>query len=245
MRVLYTNLVENATLAATNENANYPIENVYDQFLTRKYKATASTSTVTITWASDQTINCFAVAYHNISSVTYTFKNAAAATLDSGTLTGGSDIFDGDVIYLSSALTTVRTLTLAFTGSADPFYIGYIGAGVYVQMPGFSPGIRFGYADQGEVNKSRGGQLIGSQYTMLRNCNVSFISSIQSEADTVLTFWRTVTRVKPFVFDLYEENRDSEMDYPFFCSVEEFRDFSKEDTRGTAYNYQMTFGECK
>ena len=80
MRVLYDNLLESATLSATNQDANYPIANVVDTTLLTNFKATATGSVITCTLASASTISCFAFGNHNINTLSIKLTDSVAAT---------------------------------------------------------------------------------------------------------------------------------------------------------------------
>lgn len=244
MRVLYDNLIEDySSLTATNENASYPVGNVVNKSLHKKFQATTTTSTVTVEWAADQTVDCLAFAYHNITELTYTVKNSGGGTLETDTLTGGSDIFDGDIIYLTSSYSTVRSIEFAFTGS-DPFYIGYIGAGIYLQMPGFSASVRHSRSQIDQRFKSFSGRLFGDNIGRLKGFSVTFASSNQSELDNVLTFYDAVSTVDPFIMDLYEATRNTSFYYPFYAGINEFSDITKNGNEGVLYGYNFQIEEC-
>lgn len=245
MRILYPNLVtSDVTMTATNENASYPIENVYDVYLNKIYKASASTSTVVITWGADVTIDCLGFAYHNISEVVYTLKNSGGSTLETDTLTAASDeIYDGDIIYLSASYSTARSLTLEFTGTANPFYIGYIGAGEYIQMPNFAGGPRRDKNYASFSYTSLAGQHVGTKLAGLRSFQSNFNTIDQTDKNTVMDFLDDVMNVDTFMLDPYEAERTSFL--PMYARMDTFTGPNQKPVSGVVYEINVTFREAR
>jgi hypothetical protein len=80
MRILYNNLLETSTMVATNEDANYPVENVHDTTLLTEFRADTNSSTITATLASASTVSCLAFGNHNIDTLQVTLTDSGAGT---------------------------------------------------------------------------------------------------------------------------------------------------------------------
>ena len=81
MRISYDNLLKTATLTATNENANYPVGNVFHRWQRKTFKAT-TTSVITAILDDITAITSVILDYHNLTSCSVAFYDYADALID-------------------------------------------------------------------------------------------------------------------------------------------------------------------
>jgi hypothetical protein len=81
MRISYDNLLKTATLTATNENANYPIENVYHRWQRKTFKA-SDTSIIDIALDDVADITSVIIDYHNLTDCTVDFYDSLDGVID-------------------------------------------------------------------------------------------------------------------------------------------------------------------
>ena len=128
MRILFDNILLSSTLSSINPNVSYPIDNIKDDFLKVIYKATATTDTVTIDFASIKSIDCFYIGFTNASGITLRLYSALDVLLATKTInpatSGGVFSQVNDAAY--------ATVSLSAT---DNLYIGSIGIGNTYTMP--------------------------------------------------------------------------------------------------------------
>ena len=81
MRISYDNLLKTATLTATNENANYPVGNVFHRWQRKTFKAT-TTSVITAILDDITAITSVIIDYHNLTSCSVAFYNYTDTLID-------------------------------------------------------------------------------------------------------------------------------------------------------------------
>ena len=90
---------------------------------------TGATPTLTLTWAADQTVSCIGLLRHTLvapATVTVALKDAASATLYSGTLAVAPGPM---VLFLPATLATVRSAVFTFADAAA-MAVGWVYVGV-------------------------------------------------------------------------------------------------------------------
>ena len=107
MRISYENLLKSSTISATNENANYPVENVYHRWQRKTFKAT-TTSVITAVLDDVVSLSSVILDYHNLTSCSVAFYDYADVLIDTWTM---------DVSYNCSAQygTVVDVAKVIFT----------------------------------------------------------------------------------------------------------------------------------
>lgn len=156
MKILYNNLLESATLSATNGNESYPVANILDGFLELKFQAITNTTLVTASWASDQNISSIGMGYHNAASGSYILKNSSGTSVLSGAL---EVAYDTNMTYFTE--TACRSIELTFTTTSSLLYIGGISVGVPFAIDYWNVGPRFDFPNSSSFTALRGGQAIG------------------------------------------------------------------------------------
>ena len=105
MRILTENLIsENTTLAMTNPDADDPGSQLYSNMLEEIIQAATSSSLITATFDSDQTIDCLFFGYHNMTTITVNFKNVSDSIIATYTLNYPAQMVR---YYLTSQITGV------------------------------------------------------------------------------------------------------------------------------------------
>lgn len=86
MRIAYENLLKKSLIVATNENSNYPVENLYHQWKKKVFQATDITSQITVTFDEVSTVTAVCLGYHNLSACSVQFYDSTDTLLDTWTL---------------------------------------------------------------------------------------------------------------------------------------------------------------
>ncbi len=140
MRIIYSNLLDNYTLTESQEDANYPVENVQDIRLAKRWRTTtASATTVLIDAGTGLTITCDAcsVLAHNFTASAGIFVQAGTeATLATPSLSA-QVTFREDIMVRFFASTTDRFWQFTFdetTLAAGYYEVGRLFLGEYLQM---------------------------------------------------------------------------------------------------------------
>ena len=134
-------LIRDAALSATNENASFPIERVQvDDYESpsNPFKATTTASVITITFDDDETPDCLVIINHNLEGATVTLANGAgfsqAVAIPDRTRDGLCVNVFFDMRTFANRLDDVWTLTI--TGAAGNIAIGRL---VMIATGGLQP----------------------------------------------------------------------------------------------------------
>jgi hypothetical protein len=211
MRILYNNLLETATLSATNENANYPVENVYDSTLQTKFKTTTSSTVITATLAEASTVSTFAFGAHNIltaavkltdtgaSTTTYNYTNADLI-FDSSTPQAMVYIESGGVIDPQTNIVEIE-YTITASTAVD---IGGMSAGTVLQFDYMETGSKTGFISTGSRQKSDGGVTFNVDGVVLETFGCTVNANLIADFNAQQAFFRVVQTYKPYFVDRWE-----------------------------------------
>jgi hypothetical protein len=205
VRILFNNVFENASLVATNESLNYPVENLVHPFLRKRFQSTNSTSLITATFTEDQIMDCFFYGWHNMTSVVVVFKDSGAGTLLTLNITSPEDV--GAEIF--TQLITVRSVEITASG-ASGFYLGGIGSGACYQMPDPLANYDPGFTDNSNFVESPDGQTLQTYIEPLDDFNFGFRDETLTIRSEVMAKYKAVGKGKPIYFNFYEDNREKE-----------------------------------
>jgi hypothetical protein len=199
MKLAYDNALVTATLSEPNENANYPLENLYHKWKRRVYQSTAISTTITAVLDHTQDITCIGVAYHNLTSCSVKFYNALDALLDTWTVDVSEDI---DMVY--GDVQEVAKIEFLIE-SIVPIYIGSLFAGEAITF--------YKSADQDMplnssdvVTSSSDQQASGRHGTVYRSGNVSIPLLTSTERKSLESAFLDRGLILPFYLDLWDNS---------------------------------------
>jgi hypothetical protein len=199
MKLAYDNALVTATLSEPNENANYPLENLYHKWKRRVYQSTATSTTITAVLDHTQDITCIGIAYHNLTSCSVKFYNALDALLDTWTIDVSNDI---DMVYGDAQEVAKIEFLIE---SIVPIYIGSLFAGEAITF--------YKSADQDMplnssdvVTSSSDQQASGRQGTVYRSGNVSIPLLSSTERKSLESAFIDRGLILPFYLDLWDNS---------------------------------------
>lgn len=240
MRILYDNIMKNASLVATNEDPNYPIGNIVHRFMRKYFKSTTTSSVITATCNADVTVNCIFIGYHNATSGSLVLKDDEGTTLSTITLTSISGV-DPYVLYFTEE-DEARTIVLTLNSTTDNLYAGNMAIGDYLTMPGMNPEATFGRVINSSINETDDGYLTGFNRAVLLNPQFSFPVVDQTELNSIISMIEDIGYSVPIWMDAYED--DDTLD-PLYCRVSAFDTPKKLAQNGRLYSLGMTFKEIR
>ena len=209
MRVLYNNLLESASLSATNEDANYPVENIYGNSLLPLFKADTNSSVITCTLAEASTVSCFAFGNHNIDTLSIKLTDSLAATTTYNYTASNlkfSNAVTQAMIY-ETAVDDVEEIEYTIT-SVDTLYIGGLSAGSALQFPYFNINPKNGFVSTGEPQKSKNGVTFDNEGVVLETFGCTINNVDITDYDLINAFFLAVQTYKPHFIDRWEESTD-------------------------------------
>lgn len=201
MKLAYDNALVNATLTDANENANYPLENLYHKWKRRVYKSTASSTTITATLEHTQDITCIGLAYHNLTSCSVRFYSALDVLLGTWTINVNNDI---DMVY--GDVQEVARIEFDIV-SVAPIYIGSLFAGESLffnksadqDMPLNSSDVVTSSSDQ---------QASGRQGSTFRSGSISIPLLTSLERKSLEDVFKDRGLILPFYLDLWDGSHE-------------------------------------
>jgi len=199
VKILYDNLLASATLSATNGNESYPIANVIDRFLEKKFQTITTSSVITVTFATDQAVSAIALGFHNLTSASYVLKNSGGSTLISGSL---EITYDTNITYFTE--TACRSIEITIGGTASELYVGGISAGTPFYVVSHNVNPRFDFLNQDNYSVTRGGQATGRKTTTRKKWRATLSTITTAQINKFETMIETVGGWFPVYADLYE-----------------------------------------
>lgn len=201
MKLAYENALVNATLTDANENANYPLENLYHKWKRRVYKSTASSTSITATLEFTQDITCIGLAYHNLTSCRAKFYDTVNGYRGDVYLDVSEDI---DMQYVD--FKNVEWIVFEVVG-VSPIYIGSLFAGESISfsksaeqdMPLNSSDVVTSSSDQ---------QASGRQGSTFRSGSISIPLLTSSERKSLEDVFKDRGLILPFYLDLWDDSHE-------------------------------------
>ena len=200
MKILFDNLLWNATLSALHADAGYPVTNLRHFFLKKLFKSTAVSDTVTISFTVDKSIDCCYLALTNAATATLKLYSAAMALLATKTI----DIATLAVSFAAVSGVRYATIELAATSPAL-VYLGTAALGVAYTMPDPRHDWKTGYVDNSVASESADGQYLVNKASVLRAYDLNFF--VQDLAEYLEIFALVTAMERPVFVDLFEGAR--------------------------------------
>ena len=245
MRILYDNLLESATLAATNEDANYPVENIHNNSLKIRFQADTNSTVITATLASASTVSTFAFGNHNISTVAVQLTDSVAATTTYN-YTASDLQFSSDnkkAIIYETAVSDIVEIEYTIT-SAVATYVGGLYAGQYLQMPEFAINPKIGKKSTGSTQKSRGGVAFDVPGVTLETFSCTFDNGSITDLNAQQAWFAAVQTYKPTWYDRWESD-DPQIFPPLFAQNTNDVSWIKGQEGLIFDSFRLDLEECK
>lgn len=235
MKVLFNNLVKDATITALSENANYPAENLASQFLKLKYKSTGIDDTITVTFDDSVTADCFFYSYTNATSMTIKLYSSGSVLLD--TITVDCTYSSGSEYFTSQ--NSVRWFTIeAACPATEDLYIGGIGFGVSTDFPYPTANFAKQIIDNSESDTSTDGQVANQYIEPLTSYTMSFYGVERSEYHSIFSLFKSVGSGHIWI-DIAESNHA--VYQPLYCITKTLENPSRDET----ISFKCTFMEAR
>jgi hypothetical protein len=238
VKILFDNVLKNATLTSTNGSVNYPPENLVHNFLRKIYRSNATEyDTITITLDDYKYINSFFVGYTDTVKIvlrlyqgatllkTETLENVATTeriTTDgsrrettSGAIRIVSETFDYASVHWDTDY-YVSSIQLDVYGGAN-IYVGGVGAGqAWTSRGPMSPWDE-PFIDSTQVVTSPYGQTIRNEALPLNAYMWTFRDLTREQTNELQDIYRSKKLGALVWVDAFEENHDFKK--PFYAFI--------------------------
>lgn len=204
MRILYDNKVLAATIAATTEHPNYPVENLQTDRLAEIYKSVGDTAqSLVFDLSAAYAITYFAVFAHNIAvGATLTLEGN---TSDSWTTPAYSTtITHGTGAIVAEVFGTYRYWRMTVDdNSGTALSIGYVYLGGYLQGPGMAIDQEIDDNTEADAEFSTSGQLYGGDGVNYRTFKINFVNISDTVRANMRTWFAYSKNYRPFIMLLW------------------------------------------
>lgn len=235
LRILYRNLADSATITSTSTAAGYPTSNLQVDTKGSVWRSTStSATTITVTWSTDQAINCVFLPFTNFttgSTIRVVLKNSVGTSLyDSGTVsavpyslttwtsTTNSNMYSyglgTSVRVYTSNQTTVRSMEITVVDGSNPqgyMEISRILCGSYWGLTyNLEYGLEVGYTDRSSSTRSQNGNLIVDNGTISKTIAFSLSYMSTGDRNLLIQLFRQHGTKRPLMVSLFPSDSDKE-----------------------------------
>lgn len=246
MRLLWNNLADSYTITASNAATGYPAANLQDTQLAKLWRSTsASTSVLTIDFATTQAFTCAAILNHNFNaSVEAYFETAATSSFSAVSLVATIE-YNADTMirFFTSQSNRYARYRIVNSSVTDAYHeAGRIFAGTYYDFVGYDPGIDFPYQleDTSTRHDSWTGQVFGNPGTTLKIYEFALPFITNTMRTDLETIFQTVYTVKPVIL---VPSTTLTTVAPLYCVFN--RELAFNHIYSQNWNCQMAFKEAK
>ena len=201
MILLFNNIIDNATLTSLNASLNYPVENLQNISLRKRYQCSIDTDTITITFAEDSPVQDFWYAFTNADYLELRLYDQYAALLETITVNDPQDI---GAFHLAASVDAAYA-ELDITGYGG-VYLGGIGLGVGIEFPDPDQAWEEPREDNSSVSHSRAGQSSQDYVRPLRVHDWEFLDITRNDINYYQDFYDDLGIGRPIWIDPFDRN---------------------------------------
>lgn len=235
MKVLFTNHILDATIAADTPNTNYPASNIQSQFLEKKFKSAGRSDVITITLPDTASGNCFWYGYSNVDYMQVAFYSSSSMLVGSQTL--NCTYSSGSIFFTS--LPNVRTIVVTAQSPAnEDLYIGGLGFGTAFDFPYPSASFAREIFSNETKETSDYGQTSVRYIKPLDRYSLQFLGVQRSEYHDIISAFKDIGSGHLWL-DISEDNHAAYQ--PLYCTSKMIESPSRDET----ISFKITFTEAR
>jgi hypothetical protein len=239
MNIYFLNSLDKCSLSSVEIDGTSNIKNIYDNYLNLYAEFVSDNITISGIWNDPVPIDSFIIGITNAAKMSLNIYNSNDKLLYSKE---NSEIEKPyDIHSFNPFIAKSFEVNLSNPGiPQDLIKIGYMYAGIKIQLDSFTTFPMSGYQLGQNSQRSFGGQSYGLQDVILRREQVLFLRVMDK---TVLEYIKTVGKTVPHLIDLYPEAH--EWKEPLYCTIDEDLSQEKRDENGFYMNYSLSWLEAK
>lgn len=237
MKILFNNVLLDATLSANNASPNYPVDNLIHRFLKKRYQHTAASfDTVTVTLDTSTDIDYFFAGYSNAPQIVVRLYDSTPTLLKTDTIT---NIGEGSKSINYGQTYSVKTIEIDVYGGSGG-YLGGIGAGEVEEFKDPLSPWEEPYQDNTKINSSDEGQTTRNKRRPLKLYSWSFRELTRIEANEKKDLYEDYSIGAIVWVDPFEDGGDYMQ--PIYAIIE---NPPLESKNGRRYDQQWSFREAR
>lgn len=235
MRVVFDNIVLDSTLSSLNASLNYPVENLQDSILKKRYQSTLATDTITIDFSETLSVSSFFYAYTNATSLVlrlYVGSDSLVLTLN---ITDPENYIDAHHFTAVSA----DYAEIDIVGPAD-VYLGGIALDDSVEFPDPINAWQENYQDNSSVSENDDGNTLQDYIKPLKVNSWIFRNVTRYNTNFYKDLYELTGIGKIIWVDPFEDNHD--FLEPLYCKMTAPLQPKK---NGRRYNFELSIKEAR
>ena len=240
MRIINDNELHDGTYTCSNENLNYPVSNLDDPFMAKRFQATSSNTTIVMVLTTASTIDAVGHGLTNATSGTIRLYTGGPTTYTSAETISVDLTYDPCITYMTSAISSVTKIEVDLTTTSSYVYLGAVSAGDYYEIEYPQSNFARGLQDNTDWIQTVSGQSLANYQKSLQTIPLTFNPQTITESNALIDMYRDIGIGTPFFVDFFEGYRT--LLPPLYACFS-----SPPDDSGIAVNRSITlnFQECK
>lgn len=215
MKLLFDGLLENSTLSSQYPSSSYPLANLQDSFLTRRYQSSRDADVIQMIFEAQSDVDCFFWGYTNATQIVFELYDYDNVKLYEQTIdnpeSGVDSIYFDTVEDASYALITIYYDSIGV-------YIGRCDCGPVSTFPDPLEDFNNNYSDATVSNKSPNGQTSFDRAEPLRTHNFEFKGIDPEWMQEIETEYVDFGIGRPLFIDPFDRNHAFMM--PLFGTIQ-------------------------
>jgi hypothetical protein len=239
LRIVHNNIADTATVTASTTAGSYAATNLQTDLKSQFHRSTGTTVTYTLSWATNQTVQCVALPCTNLTATAtiqvQLYSDQAATTLISGTDTGSvlaaastqiaqfsnpnGNLFAYGAVtktvhWYSTSYNTVRAVKITLTDTNNP--VGYVDCARIVCGSFWQPtynasreGLVVSVTDTTTTTRNDAGDLISEQGFVYDQVQLNLDLLTDADRDTLLGIIRRRGVAQNVLLSVFPDNRTS------------------------------------
>ena len=235
MKVIFDNIVLDSTLSSLNASLNYPVTNLQDSVLKRRYQSVVSSDTITVDFSETLFVSSFFYAYTNATSIIIRLYIGSDSLVFTLTITDpeseiGAHYFTG--VYADYAEIDII--------GPENIYLGGIALSDPVEFPDPDYAWPENYQDNSSVSENSDGNTNQDYMKPLKIYNWTFKNVTRSDTNFYKELYELTGIGKIIWLDATERNHD--FLEPLYCKMIAPLQPKK---NGRRYNFQLNVKEAR
>lgn len=215
MKLLFDGLIGSSTLSSQYPSNSYPLSNLQDSFLTRRYQSSRDIDVVMMLFAAPSDVDCFFWGYTNAIQIVFSLYDYENALLYSQTI---DNPYSGvDSIYFDTVEDASYAL-ISLSYDSIGVFIGGCDCGPVYEFPDPLENFENGFSDATIWNKSPNGQTSFDRAEPLRAHTFEFKGIDLSWMQEIENKYINYGIGRPLFIDPFNQNHDFMM--PIWATIQ-------------------------
>jgi len=235
VKVIFDNIVLDSTLSSLNASLNYPVENLQDSILKKRYQSVVTSDTITIDFSETLTVSSFWYVYTNATYLQLRLYVGSDSLVFTLTINNPESYIDAH--YFSAVDADYAELDII---GPENVYLGVIALDDPVEFPDPENVWTEGYQDNSSVNENDDGNTLQDYIKPLKINNWKFRDVTRYDSNYYKDLYELTGIGKIIWVDAFEDNHDFLK--PLYCKMTAPLQPTK---NGRRYNFELNIKEAR